>query len=230
MSDDTPGARAADWTRTRTFAAVAALTVTLALAAACWIISVGRMSGMNMGAATRLGSFAFFVAVWVPMMAAMMLPGAGAAVLRRAYASYGLGAVSGFVIAYVGVWAAIGVVVYALYRPHGSVAAGVLVIAAGLYELTPFKQACRRRCRRDDRSGFAFGLCCVGSSIGLMVALLALGLMSVLWMVVITVITVAQKLLPPRAAMDLPLVLAMVGFGVLIIVAPSSIPGLMPAM
>jgi hypothetical protein len=28
-----------------------------------------------MGVATRLGSFAFFVAVWVSMMAAMMHPG-----------------------------------------------------------------------------------------------------------------------------------------------------------
>jgi predicted metal-binding membrane protein len=54
--------------------------------------------------------------------------------------------------------------------------------------------------------------------------------MSVIWMAVITAITVAQKLLPPRAAIDVPLALAIVSFGVLIIVAPSSIPGLMPSM
>ena len=40
-----------------------------------------------MGVATELGSFAFFVALWVSMMAAMMLPGAVPAVLRRAHAS-----------------------------------------------------------------------------------------------------------------------------------------------
>jgi predicted metal-binding membrane protein len=35
------------------------------------------MNGMDMRVATRIGSFASFVALWVPMMAAMMLPGAG---------------------------------------------------------------------------------------------------------------------------------------------------------
>jgi predicted metal-binding membrane protein len=188
------------------------------------------MSGMNMGSATRLGSFAFFAAVWVPMMAAMMLPGAAPAVMRRVRASDGLRTVPGFMLAYIAVWAVVGVAVYAVYRPHGSVAAGIVVIAAGLYELTPVKQACRRRCSTDGRSGLGFGLCCVGSSIGLMLVLLAMGLMSVIWMAVITAITVAQKLLPSRAAIDVPLALAIVGFGVLIIVAPASIPGLMPTM
>jgi len=204
--------------------------VTLALAAGCWIISVGQMYGMNMGVATRLGSFAFFVAVWVPMMAAMMLPGAALAVVRRARANDGLRAAPAFVITYVGVWTVVGVGAYWLYRPHGTVAAGVLVISAGVYELTPLKQACRRRCHQSTRSGLGFGLCCVGSSIGLMLVLLALGVMSVFWMVVITVITVAQKLLPSRGAIDVPLALAIVGFGALIIAAPAHIPGLMPSM
>jgi predicted metal-binding membrane protein len=230
MSDEASAPRAVGLTRMRSAATAAVLTVTLALAAGCWIVSVGQMSGMNMGAATRLGSFAVFAALWVPMMAAMMLPGAAPAVARRVHASDGLLAGPGFVTAYLGVWAAVGVAVYALYRPHGSQIAGILVIAAGVYELTPLKQACRRRCRRSERSGFGFGLCCVGSSIGLMLVLLALGPMSVVWMAVITVVTVAQKLLPPRAAVDVPLALAMVGLGVLIIAAPSLIPGLMPAM
>jgi predicted metal-binding membrane protein len=229
MADNISTARTAEWARPRTATAAVALAATLALAAGCWVISVGQMTGMNMGVATRLGSFAFFVAIWVPMMAAMMLPGAAPAVLRRAR-NDGPRAVPGFVIAYVFVWAVFGLAVYALYRPHGSAVAGALVIAAGLYELTPLKQACRRRCNRDSRSGIGFGLCCVGSSIGLMLALLALGLMSLVWMAVITAIAAAQQLLPPRAAFDVPLALAIVGFGVLIIVAPSSIPGLMPAM
>jgi predicted metal-binding membrane protein len=230
MTQKTLSLGSGDRAGTQTAAAAGALALTLAVAAGCWVLSVGQMNGMNMGVATRLGSFAFFVAVWVPMMAAMMLPGAVPAVVRRARLSNGLRTVPTFVIAYVGVWAAVGVAVYALYRPHGPVAAGVLVIAAGLYELTPLKQACRRRCGANGRSGMRFGLCCVGSSIGLMLALLALGLMSVIWMAVITGITVAQKLLPPRAAIDAPLALAIVGFGALVIVAPSSIPGLMPSM
>ena len=61
----------------------AALTATLGLAAASWVVAVRQMNGMDMGAATTLGPFAFFIALWVSMMAAMMLPGAAPAVLRR---------------------------------------------------------------------------------------------------------------------------------------------------
>lgn len=39
----------------------AALTATLGLAAASWVVAVRQMKGMDMGVATRLGSFAFFV-------------------------------------------------------------------------------------------------------------------------------------------------------------------------
>jgi predicted metal-binding membrane protein len=63
-----------------------------------------------------------------------------------------------------------------------------------------------------------------------MLMLVALGLMSVTWMSVITVLVVAQKLLPPRAAIDVPVGLAIVGFGILIVIVPSSVPGLMPPM
>ena len=230
MSDHSVADRMTGWTKPRSAAAVAALIGTLALAAGSWVISIGQMNGMNMGIATRLESFAFFVAVWVPMMTAMMLPGAAPAVMRRVRAGDGLRALPGFVLTYVMVWAVVGLAVYAVYRPHGAVAAGILVIVAGLYELTPFKQGCRRRCSQDGRSGLAYGLCCVGSSVGLMLVLLALGLMSITWMAVITTVTLAQKLLPSRAAIDMPVALAIVGFGLLIIIAPTSIPGLMPPM
>ena len=208
----------------------AALAVTLGVAAASWVVAVRQMSGMDMGVATRLGSFAFFAALWVPMMAAMMLPGAAPAVVRRAQASGLVRAVPPFVGSYLAVWALAGAAVYVLYRPHGSLAAGVLVIAAGIYELTPVKQHFRRRCREGSRSGFSYGLCCAGSSAGLMAMLVALSVMSVIWMAVITVLAIGQKLLPAKAVIDVPLALAIVGFGVLIAIAPSSVPGLTPAM
>jgi predicted metal-binding membrane protein len=210
----------------RTAATAAALTATLGLAAACWVVAVRQMNGMDMGVATRLGSFGFFAAVWVAMMAAMMLPGAAPAVVRRAHAGGGVRAVPLFVGSYLAVWALVGVAVYALYRPHGSFAAGVVVIAAGVYELTPLKQHFRRRCRDGVRSGWEFGLCCVGSSIALMLMLVALGVMSVTWMCVIAVVVLAQKLLPAKAVLDVPLALAIAGLGVLIVIAPSSVPGL----
>src|ERR1700675_3090885 len=96
-------------TSARAGATAVALTATLGLAAASWVVAVRQMDGMDMGVATRLGSFAFFVALWVTMMAAMMLPGAAPA-------------------------------------------AGALVIAAGVYELTRLKRDCRRRCRESVRS------------------------------------------------------------------------------
>jgi predicted metal-binding membrane protein len=161
-------------------------------------------------------------------MAAMMLPGAAPAVLRRAHASGRVRAVPLFVGSYLAVWTLVGVAVYASYRPHGSIAAGTIAIAAGIYEFTPLKQYFRRRCRECVGSGFEFGLYCVGSSIGLMLMLVALGVMSATWMFVIAVIVLAQKLLPAKAAFDVPLGLAIVGLGVLVVIAPSSVPGLAP--
>jgi predicted metal-binding membrane protein len=215
-------------TRSRTGAT--AVAATLGLAAAAWILTARQTDGMDMGAATDLGSFAFFVAAWVPMMAAMMLPGAAPAVARRVRSDRQAHAVPLFVGSYLAVWAVAGLAVYALYRPHGSTVAGALIIAAGVYELTALKRDCRRRCRANVRSGFEFGLYCVGSSIGLMVVLLALGAMSVTWMAAVGVVALAQKLLPPTPAIDVPLASAIVALGMVAAIAPSSIPGLTPPM
>ena len=169
--------------------APAATAATLALAGACWVLAVRQMSGMNMGVGTELGSFAFFLGIWAPMMAAMMLPGATVAISRRARDSGVVRAIAPFAAAYVAVWTVIGVLVYALYRPHGTLVAGIVVIAAGVYELTPMKRRWRTRCRQRVESGFGFGLDCVG-----------------------------------------PIALAMLALGLLIVISPSSVPGLMPPM
>jgi predicted metal-binding membrane protein len=191
------------------------LIVMLGLAEASWVLAVRQMSGMDMGSATELGSLGFFVAAWVPMMAAMMLPGAVPAAWRFVRATGGALAVPFFAGSYLAVWTLVGLAVYALYRPHGAAVAGALTIGAGVYELTPLKRHCRRRCRESVHSGFEFGLYCVGSSIGLMVVLLALGAMSITWMAVVAVLVLAQKLLPPRTAVDLPVALAIIGVGIL---------------
>jgi predicted metal-binding membrane protein len=203
---------------------------TLGLAAACWAATAWLMNGMDMGVASRPGGFGFFVAAWVMMMAAMMLPGAAPAVARHARMTGKVRAALPFAGSYLGIWALAGVVAYALDRPHGSLAAGAVVIAAGAYELTPVKRHFRRRCREAAGSGLGFGLCCVGSSIGLMAMLVALNVMSLFWMSVVAVLACAQKLLPAKAAIDVPLALALIGLGVLIVVAPSLVPGLTPPM
>jgi predicted metal-binding membrane protein len=206
------------------------LTITLSIAAACWAVSVTQMRGMDMGVATRLGSFWFFVGVWTAMMAAMMLPGAALAVSRHARARQRLGSALTFVAAYVGLWTLFGVAAYTIYRPHGTFSAGIIAVAAGLYELTPTKRRARQRCQQSVRSGFQLGQHCIRSSIGLMFLLLALGVMSVAWMSVTALVVLLQKLLPPHRAADGALAVAVVVFGVLILIVPSSVPGLSPTM
>jgi predicted metal-binding membrane protein len=103
-----------------------------------------------------------------------------------------------------------------------------LVIGAGVYELTPLKRYFRRRCRDSVAPGLGFGMHCVGSSIGLMLMLVAVGVMSVAWMSMIAALVLAQKLLPAKASIDVPLALAIVGLGLVIVLAPSSVPGLTP--
>ena len=63
-----------------------------------------------------------------------------------------------------------------------------------------------------------------------MLMLVALSIMSVTWMSVIALLVLAQKLLPAKAAIDVPLGLAIVGLGLLIFIAPTSVPGLMLSM
>jgi predicted metal-binding membrane protein len=216
--------------RTKTALTPAALAATLVLAAAAWVVAVRQMEGMNMGVATELGSFTFFAALWATMMAAMMLPGAASAVARRARSSGRMRDVPLFVASYLAVWSLVGVAVYTAYRPHGSRVAGAAVIAAGVYELTPLKQGFRLLCRESTGSGFTFGLYCVGSSVGLILILVSLSVMSVTWMAAITIVVLAQKSLPAQPVVDVPLAAAIIALGALIVVAPSTVPGLTPAM
>jgi predicted metal-binding membrane protein len=217
-------------TSTRPVTIAGAVTATVAAAVAAWILAAQQMSGMDMGPETELGSLGFFIGVWVLMMAAMMLPGAAPAVSRFIRAEGRALATPVFAGSYIAVWTLVGLAAYALYRPHGSTTAGALTIAAGVYELTPLKRECRQLCRNTTRSGFRFGIYCLGSSIGLMVILLSLGVMSLTWMALVAAIVVAQKLLPPRAFIDGSIALAIVGLGIWLVVAPSSVPGLVTMM
>ena len=209
-----------------------ALAAALGLAAACWAATAWQMNGMDMGVATRPGPFWSFAALWVAMMAAMMLPGAAPAISRHAVVRGTVRAAVAFTLCYLGVWALAGVAAYLLDRPHGPLAAGVVVIAAGGYELTAVKRHFRRRCREEAspglRSGLDYGLCCLGSGIGLMAALVALDVMSLLWMAVLAAVGCAQKLLPAKAVVDIPLALALIGLGLVLVIAPAHVPGLTP--
>jgi predicted metal-binding membrane protein len=152
----------------------------------------------------------------VPMMAAMMLPSAVPAIARRARERDGVLAAPLFAGSYLGAWAVAALAMCLLYRPPGAVTAGGLMVGAGLYELTPLKRECRRHCRQCVRSGLRFGVYCFGSSIGLMLVLVAVNVMSIALMFAIALVVLSQKLFPPHPAVDVPLALAIVAFGVAI--------------
>ena len=194
-------------------ATTGALLATLGAGAAGWVIAVPRMRGMDMGVATTLGSFPAFLVVWLPMMAAMMLPGVAPSALRVAAAGRTGVDVVRHVGAYLAVWAVVGVVVFTLYRPHSTTSAGAIAVAAGLYELTPLKRRFRVMCQERIGSGWELGCCCIGSTAGLMLVMLAFGAMSLTWMALATAAVLLQKLLLPKAVIDVPFAIAIVSIG-----------------
>jgi predicted metal-binding membrane protein len=129
----------------------------------------------------------------VPMMAAMMLPGALPATVRAVRASGRPAQAPLFAGAYFAVWTLVGFAIYALYRPPAPAVAAALIVVAVLYELTPLTRACRRRCRAELRSGARFGAWCFGSSAGLMTTLVAINPMSLPLMCAAGAIALIQK-------------------------------------
>jgi predicted metal-binding membrane protein len=129
----------------------------------------------------------------VPLMATMMLPGALPATVRAVRASGRPAQAPLFAGAYFAVWTLVGVAIYALYRPPAPAVAAALIVVAVLYELTPLTRACRRRCRAELRSGARFGAWCLGSSAGLMTALVAINPMSLPLMCAAGAIALIQK-------------------------------------
>ena len=110
----------------------------------------------------------------------------------------------------------------------------VVVIAAGIYQLTPLKSVCLRHCRspfdfvlnhwRDGasgalRMGLEHGLYCLGCCWLLMALMFAAGIMSLLWMAVIAVFVLLEKLLPAGTWLARAGGAAMLGFGVYLLVA-----------
>lgn len=163
---------------------------------------------------TPIGDMTMALPLCMVMMATMMLPSAAPAIVRRARDGGGVLAAALFAGSYLGVWALAGLAMGLLYQPPGAAASGTLLIAAGVYELTPLKRECRRRCRQRVRSGARFGALCFGSSIGLMLVVVAVNVMSVALMVAIAAVVLAQKLFPPRPTLDLFLALAIVALGI----------------
>jgi predicted metal-binding membrane protein len=218
---------------------LALLLVVLPLACWIWIIMMARdMYGSMTGASAWMMTSHWDVprlvllwAMWAAMMAAMMLPSAtpfvllyAGAVRNRAESRSPAATIYALAGGYVLVWAGFSVgatllhwllakllVLTPMMEPTSPWAAPLLLMIAGLYQLTPLKQACLRSCRSpigflgtrwrtgtagSFRMGVENGVYCVGCCWALMLLLFAGGVMN-LWVILTLTAWVAIEKLAP---------------------------------
>ncbi len=190
------------------------------------LMMAGVPMSLEMGGQLGLTSAALFLLIWIVMMAAMMFPSVWpvvmiyAAVVRRR----GRGSIPLFLAGYLLAWESFGVLAYAGYIGAGAVLAsakslsehlplltGAVAIVAGLYQFTPLKRACLAHCQGPMeylashwragpggalRMGIGHGAYCLGCCWGLMLALLALGVMDLRWMATVSAVIAVEKLGP----------------------------------
>lgn len=152
-----------------------------------------------------------FLGIWTAMMAAMMLPSTVPLLRLDHVAARSYARSAAIASGYLAVWIGFGGVVLLVDMMHGRRLTAALLAVAALYQLLPLKRRCLVRCRaplgrmlvgwRDGltgaaRMGVTNGLWCAGCCVGLMVALLGLGVMSVGWMALVGVVIFVEKVTP----------------------------------
>jgi predicted metal-binding membrane protein len=200
------------------------------------------MGGMEMG---PIGEAALFLLAWTAMMVAMMVPATLPLILLYLTIARNrlslLRARAGVVIlllGYIAVWAFAGLPVYAYNSLAGaaeSLAAllpALLLIIGGAYQFTPLKRICHARCSSllsfvmhnwrpgatgALRVGMLHGVDCLGCCAGLMVGLVAVGMMNLAWMLTGALIIFAEKTLPNSHRIAGPFGVVMVGGGVMLL-------------
>jgi predicted metal-binding membrane protein len=232
------------------------IALLFALASVGWWWTVHEMQGMDGGPWTDLGTIAWFVGVWIVMMAAMMFPSVAptVALYSRMTKSRSPVAPLLFTSGYLVAWTSVGVFAFAIATAGGHISsdvlawdrggrwvAGATLIVAAVYELTPLKDVCLGKCRsplgfllgawRSGRSGalqmgVRHGTWCIGCCWALMASLLALGVMSVVWMAVVAGLIAFEKLIPSRRTATYVTMAILLVLGVLLIAAPDTIPAL----
>jgi len=238
---------------TMTLRGRATLTASLLGAAlAAWAVAVQQMRGMDAGPGTDLGAFGWFIGIWLTMMAAMMLPSAAPAVLMFSRLRGGAHT-SPFVGGYLLAWTLYGAAGYAVFRgvrefapsfvawdARGPWVAGGALVAAGIYQLTPLKGACLRHCRSPLhflvggrpgalgalRAGVGHGGYCVGCCSGLMLALFALGVMSLFWMGIVAAAILVEKALPSGDRLARLFGVLLLALGIWVASSAATVPGL----
>jgi predicted metal-binding membrane protein len=228
----------------------------LFLAVLAWWFTVDRMRGMDAGPGTALGSLAWFLGIWLVMMAAMMFPSVAptVALYSTMTKKRNPAAPLVFVCGYLVTWTGAGLLAFVVsdvglrlvgealaWNSAGRwVAGGVLVVAA-VYELTPLKSVCLRHCRsplgfllgswRDGlpgalQMGMKHGAWCVGCCWALMASLFALGVMSVVWMAFVAALIAVEKTLPWGRLATYGTAAILLTLGILLVAAPEAVPAL----
>lgn len=191
------------------------------------------------------------VAMMFPAAAPMILMFAGVHSARRARGqSFVPTAV--FVTGYMMVWTVFGVLAYAVALGAAAFASavpwlstnaarigGVTIIAAGLYQLSPLKHACLVGCRTPMRwvfeswrdgyggallMGLEHGALCLGCCWLLFVILFPLGVMNVAAMALLTALIYAERSLATGHAIRLAAAVAMVAYGIVVVLVPRVLP------
>ena len=203
------------------------------------------MAGMQMAFAPTVSEAAVFVVAWTVMMAAMMLPSAAPMIALYAAtqrSAPGLArrtaAVGQFTLVYLVLWAGTGVPIY--FVTVGLGALGPLALAygvaaalavAGVFQFSPLKRVCLRNCRSPVgfllghwrpgwrgalAMGWAHAIHCLGCCWALMLVLVVAGSMGLPWVLLISVLVTAEKLLPygERLAWGIGAALVLLGLAV----------------
>ena len=211
------------------------------LAALGWWYLVTRAAMTDM-AAMRPPPLSALVVMWWLMMVAMMLPSAAPAILlyarvrERRNGGAPVAQSWVFLAGYLAVWLFFSILAASAQRliagPSMMLgnrwAEGALLIAVGVYELTPLKNACLTRCRspaefltRHWRSGWTgavrlgllHGVDCLGCCWMLMALLFIGGVMNLLWIAGLTLLVAAEKLLPRGQIIAQVAGVALIGWG-----------------
>ncbi|WP_222849658.1 DUF2182 domain-containing protein [Trebonia kvetii] len=193
----------------------------LIAAAGAWAATVALARGMSGMTGTMGLGLVVFLSVWTLMMAAMMLPSVTptASLYAKTVRGNRTLRIAGLTAGYLGAWAAAGLPAYGLAWLAGWLAGGqpsaarvlaaVLFAGCGVYQLSSLKDRCLAHCRsplalllhygsyrgrfRDVRAGAHHGLFCLGCCWGLMVILVAVGLMNVAAMVGLAAVILIEK-------------------------------------
>jgi len=213
------------------------------------------MAGMSMPLAPTVAEGALYVAAWTVMMAAMMLPSAAptialyAATQRNAASAVArIVPVVLFTLTYLALWAVTGVPTYLASVVLGAITSQALayivaglLLAAGLFQLSPLKQLCLRACRspvgfllghwragwRGSLSmGWAHAVYCMGCCWALMAVLVVAGAMGLAWVLLIAVAVAAEKLLPGGEWIARAIGVALVLLGAAVVIRPELVVAL----